>query len=281
MTESSARQALGELAFTGTLAVVGGGRMGEAIVAGLLSAGTLVASQIVVAEPLESRRTELAAAHGVRVVGTGSEALDGAGVAILAVKPQVIDEVVRGLSDATSGVLIVSIAAGISCARLESSLPEGTAVIRVMPNTPALVGAGMALVSGGTYATDSDVALVQSIFAAVGEAVVVEERYQNAGTAISGSGPAYFALVVDALARAGVAQGLTRDTAQHLAVQTMLGTARMIAETGVHPAELIDGVASPGGTTIAALKELEAGGVRTAFADAVAAAVHRAKELGS
>jgi len=150
-----------------------------------------------------------------------------------------------------------------------------------MPNTPALVGAGMALVSGGSEATSDQIDLVWGLFRSIGECVVIDERYQDAGTAISGSGPAYFALVVDAMARAGVAQGLTREVAQQLAVQTMLGTARLLAETGTHPEALIDGVASPGGTTIAALERLEARGVRAAFAEAVAAAVRRSKELGA
>jgi len=255
--------------------------MGEAIAAGLLAAGAVGPSQVIVAEPLESRRRELAAAHGVQVVATGIEAVREADLVILAVKPQVLDEVVRSLAGSLDKVVVVSIAAGVSCARLESLLPQGTVVIRVMPNTPALVGAGMAIVSGGTEADDSAVELVRSLFASIGEVIVLDERYQDAGTAISGSGPAYFALIVDALARAGVAQGLSRDVSQALAVQTMLGTARMLADTGMHPEALVDGVASPGGTTIAALGALEAGGVRAAFADAVAAAVRRAKELGS
>jgi pyrroline-5-carboxylate reductase len=149
-----------------------------------------------------------------------------------------------------------------------------------MPNTPAQVGEGMAVISAGLEASDAQVSLVATLFDAIGRTVIVEERYQNACTAISGSGPAYFALVVDALARAGVAQGLPRQVAQGLAVQTMLGTARLLSETGEHPEALIDGVTSPGGTTIAALGELESAAVRAAFADAVRAAVARAKELG-
>jgi len=253
--------------------------MGEAIVAGLIAAGTVQASAVVVAEPDEARGRVLRA-HGVTVVREGRAAVDGASIVILAVKPQVIDAVVRDLGD-VGGALVVSIAAGVSCARLESALAPGTKVVRVMPNTPALVRAGMALVSGGTETTEAEVELVRSLFASIGDAIVIDERYQDAGTAISGSGPAYFALVVDSLARAGVAQGLSREVAQALAVQTMLGTALLLTETGMHPAELIDGVASPGGTTIAALGELEAGGVRAAFSSAVAAAVRRAKELGA
>jgi pyrroline-5-carboxylate reductase len=200
---------------------------------------------------------------------------------LLAVKPQVMDSVVREVSGLVEGALVVSIAAGITTARLETLLPQSSRVVRVMPNTPALVGEGMALVSGGSDASERDVAAVAALFSAIGRAVIIDERYQDAGTAISGSGPAYFALVVDALARAGVAEGLPRATAQQLAVQTMLGTARMLQETDMHPEELIDGVASPGGTTIAAINALEAKGVRAAFAKAVSKAVRRARELGA
>lgn len=268
------------LSYKGTLAVIGGGKMGEAIVGGLLAAGALEASQVAIAEPNVTRRDELTAL-GVRVFADGTEALEGADVAILAVKPQVMSSVVGSLSSALAPTLVVSIAAGISCARLESELPAGTAVVRVMPNTPALVGAGMAVVSGGAEATAGQIELVSALFGAIGSAIVVDERYQDACSAISGSGPAYFALVVDALARAGVEQGLTRPVAEGLAIQTMLGTATLLASTGQHPEALIDGVTSPGGTTIAALGELERRGVRSAFADAVAAAVRRSKELGA
>lgn len=265
--------------FDGMLAMIGGGRMGEAIVAGLLGAGAIDPSLIVIAEPDSARKDTLASLN-VRVVESGAEAAAGADVVILAVKPQIIDSVVAELSGRLGTALVVSIAAGITCARLEAALPAGTRVIRVMPNTPALVGEGMTLVSPGAEVTTGDVEAVQAIFSAVGRVIVVDERYQDAGTAISGSGPAYFALVIDALARAGVAQGLSRGTAQELAVQTMLGTAQMIQKTGMHPEELIDGVASPGGTTIAAIGVLESKGVRAAFGKAVAHAVRRAKELG-
>lgn len=280
MTASVADTASSTLS-TLRLAVIGGGRMGEAIVAGLLAARALPAENITVAEPDPDRRAAFEAAHGVRCFATGAGALPTSDVVLLAVKPQVLDAVVTSLSSDLEGKLIVSIAAGFSTARIESLLPAGTAVVRVMPNTPALVGEGMALVSGGAEATLEQVELVTHLFGSVGRAIGVDERQQDAGTAISGSGPAYFALVVDALARAGVAQGLSRELAQTLAVQTMLGTARMIAETGMHPEALVDGVASPGGTTIAAVARLEAGGVRAAFGDAVDAAVKRARELGT
>ncbi|MBI5230696.1 MAG: pyrroline-5-carboxylate reductase [Coriobacteriales bacterium] len=254
--------------------------MGEAIVHGLVLSGALDAGRIVVAEPNETRRTEFSAAHAVRVVADGADALAGAGIVILAVKPQVIDPVLSSLAAHIGDALVVSIAAGITTARLESLLPSGTAVVRVMPNTPAMVGEGMTVISGGTEATSEDVELARRIFAALGEAVVIDEAHQDAATAISGSGPAYMALIVDALARAGVRQGLTREVAQRLAVQTMKGTATLIEESGLHPEALIDQVASPGGTTIAALEALEKGRVRSAIMAAVDAAAKRAKELG-
>lgn len=264
----------------GSLAVIGGGRMGEAIIAGLVESGAVAASGITVAEPSQERRDELAARYGVHCAADGSKALPAATV-ILAVKPQVIDSVVTELSSSLSTTLVISIAVGVSCAHLEALLPAGTAVVRVMPNTPAMVGAGMSVVSGGNEASAEQIALVRALFEVLGASIVLDERHQDAAAAISGSGPAYFALVVEALARAGVRQGLPRDTAQLLAVQTMSGTARLIEKTGTHPAALIDAVSSPGGTTIAALEALEARAVRAAFAEAVAAAVARTRELSS
>lgn len=270
------------ISFDGTLAVIGGGRMGEAIFAGLIAAGAVGRDRIVVAEPVEARRAELAAIHRVACVATAAEALPGAAIVLVAVKPQVFDAVLAELvPNLPHGALVISIAAGLTCARIESSLPAGTPVVRVMPNTPALVGEGMAVISGGTEATAQHVELARSLFAAIGRAEVIAERYQDAATALSGSGPAYFALIVDALARAGVRQGLTRDIAERLVVQTMRGTAELLERSGQHPEQLADAVASPGGTTIAALHELEAHGVRAALGEAVDAAVARAKELGS
>jgi pyrroline-5-carboxylate reductase len=262
------------------LAVIGGGRMGEAIVGGLVSAGALAPSEIVVADPAEARRAQLTGELGVATVRDGAEALAGVDTVILAVKPQVIDSVVAALAPFIGDALVVSIAGGVTCARLESQLPEGTRVVRVMPNTPALVRAGMSIISGGTEATEADVAAVAALFAAIGETVVLDESLQDACTAISGCGPAYMALVIDGLARAGVREGLSRDLAQRLALQTMRGTVELIEKTGQHPGQIIDAVSSPGGSTIAAVTVLESRGVRAALADAVRAAVVRARELG-
>jgi len=272
---------IGHLRIEGTLAIIGGGRMGEAIAGGLIAADVLAPGSIVVAEPVPARRAELSAAHGVRCVAEAAPAACDADIVLLAVKPQVIDEVAASIASDLADALVISIAAGISCARLESHLPAGTAVVRVMPNMPALVREGMSVISGGSEATAEQVDLVRSLFSALGKTVVLEERYQDAATAISGSGPAYVALVVDALARAGVRHGLPRQVAEDLALQTVAGTATLIDRTGQHPEQVIDNVASPGGTTIAAIEALEAGGLRSAFAAAVSAAISRSKELGT
>jgi pyrroline-5-carboxylate reductase len=263
---------------TGKLAIIGGGRMGEAIAAGLLEAGIFPRDGIVVAEPDPDRR---ASRLGVGCVPSSAEAVRGADTVLLAVKPQIIDLVASEISDSLdSRSLVVSIAAGISTARLESALPAGTPVVRVMPNTPAMVREGMSVVSGGLESTPEQVASVRELFGALGRAIVLDEHFQDAATAISGSGPAYVALFVDSLARAGVRQGLTREVAQALAVQTVRGTAELLERTGQHPEQLIDAVSSPGGTTIAALEALEAGGFRSSISAAVAAAVARSRELG-
>jgi pyrroline-5-carboxylate reductase len=266
--------------YPGSLLVVGGGRMGEAIIGGLLDAGVMPAEAITVVEPDLARRDTITGSLRVRCVESIIDVAPGADLVLLAVKPQVIDSVVSGISSAVKGAVLISIAAGITTGRLEALLPEGTPVVRVMPNTPALVGTGMAVVSGGSAASAEQVETVRALFGEIGEALIVDERYQDAASAISGSGPAYFALIVDSLARAGVRQGLTRDVAELLAVQTMRGTAELIERTGQHPQAVIDAVASPGGTTIAALEAMQREGLPTALAEGVAAAVKRSKELG-
>ncbi len=263
------------------LAVIGGGRMGSAIVGGLLAAGAHKPGDVTVADTDAARREALSAELGVRCVAYASEAVTGARTVLLAVKPQVIDDVVVGLSsDLAPEVLVVSIAAGVMCARLESLLPAQTAVVRVMPNTPALVGQGMAVISGGAAATPEQVEAVREMFASLGEAVVLDESLQDAATAISGSGPAYFAEFARELAEAGAAQGLPRDIALTLALRTMAGTAALLIESGMTPEELVAAVSSPGGTTVAAMAVLRDEGLHAAVSDAVAAAVKRAGELG-
>ena len=270
----------GQFKLAGTLAVIGGGRMGEAIVGGLLSSGALAPDDILVADPVAERRAVLESTHGVACFAEAREAAGRADIILLSVKPQVMDEVVTGLAGSVAGTMVISIAAGVTCEHLESLLPTGTPVVRVMPNTPAMVGQGMSIVSGGVAANAEHVDLVRELFDLLGKAIVLDEEYQNAGTAISGSGPAYFALFAEALARGGQEQGLDREVALQLAIQTMRGTAELLDQSGMSPEELVTAVSSPGGTTVAATGVLVKAGFDETIRSAVAAAVVRAEELG-
>lgn len=264
----------------GKLFIVGVGKMGEAILAGLLASRYIAPEAIVAVEPSAERRVVLESAYEVATASSVHDCAFGPDdVVLVAVKPQVIDGVLTDVNRLCSESLVISIAVGINTSHLEQVLYSGAPVVRVMPNTPALVGEGMALVSGGSRTNQNQIQLVLDLFGSIGRAVIIPEYLQNAGAAISGSGPAYFALFIDGLARAGVAAGLSRDVAQMLACQTMLGTAEMLLETGQHPEELIDGVSSPGGTTIQAIATLERYGVRAALNDAVESAIQRAEEL--
>jgi pyrroline-5-carboxylate reductase len=271
----------GRFKLQGTLAIIGGGRMGEAILTGLLAAKAVEPAHVIVAEPVAERRTTLDAAHGVRTTDSAAEAATSGDVVILAVKPQVLEEVLGELADQVGDALVISIAAGMTSARIETALPEGTAVVRVMPNTPAMVGEGMSVVSGGRAATAEEVDLARELMALLGMAIVLPEEQQDIATAISGSGPAYVALFVEALARAGAAEGLSREDAYTLALQTVKGTAALLEESGMHPEELVEAVSSPGGTTVAAVAGLEAHGFSQTMSAAVSAAVERARELGA
>jgi pyrroline-5-carboxylate reductase len=257
------------------LLVVGGGKMGEALLGGLLAGGWAAPEDLAVVEPAEARRAELAVAFPGVVLLAEPVAAQGA---VVAVKPQLVATVCEQLGGL--GVArVLSIAAGIRVATIEAALPAGTPVVRAMPNTPALVGRGAAAIAGGSAAGEDDLAWAESILAAVGLVVRVTEDKLDAVTGLSGSGPAYVFLVAEALIDAGVLVGLTRDVATDLAVQTLAGAAALLA-TGTSAAELRAAVTSPGGTTAAGLRALEAAGVRAAFIDAVVASATRAGELG-
>jgi pyrroline-5-carboxylate reductase len=258
------------------LLVVGGGRMGSALLGGLIAGGWAPAAALAVSEPDPDRRHQLAATHpGVSIEAEPVPA-DGA---VLAVKPDVAEAVVRTLPDV--GITrVLSIVAGLSSARLEAALSPGSVVVRAMPNTPALIGAGVAGMSGGSAATAADLEWAEGILGAVGSVVRMPERQLDAVTAVSGSGPAYVFLVAEAMIEAGVTAGLTRPVSRELVVGTVLGAARMMAETGDDPAELRAAVTSPGGTTAAAVRTLEFKAVRSAFIEAVAAATERSRQLG-
>jgi len=258
------------------LAIVGGGRMGEALAAGLLSAGWARLDDLFVVEPLDARRQELALAHPKWAVRSEVTNADGA---VVAVKPQHVEAACASI--AVAGVeRVLSIAAGVTLARLEQWLGPEIRVVRAMPNTPALVGAGAAAVAGGTRAGEADLAWAEEILSAVGTVERVSEPLLDAVTGLSGSGPAYVFLMVEALIEAGVRHGLAPPVSRALAVQTLLGSARLLAESGVEPDVLRAGVTSPGGTTAAGLAVLESRAVREALIDAVGAATERSRELG-
>ena len=258
------------------LLLVGGGKMGSALLTGLLAADWAPIGDLVVSEVDPAQRARLEAAHpGLEVVAGPVEAED----VVLAVKPDVAEPVLLTLA-ANGARRVLSIVAGVSSARLEAVMPPGSVVVRAMPNTPALIGAGVAGLSGGMAATAADLDWAEGILGAVGTVVRLPERQLDAVTGVSGSGPAYVFLVAEALIDAGVTAGLSRQVSQQLVVGTMLGSARMMAETGDDPGALRAAVTSPGGTTAAALRTLEFKAVRSAFIEAVAAATERSRQLG-
>jgi len=251
--------------------------MGEALLTGLLASGWAEASDVGVVEKLVDRRSALASRFPGVTVLDASEKADGV---VVAVKPDDVEAVCASIAAAGCG-RVLSIAAGVTIARLERALGGDVPVVRAMPNTPALVGAGAAAIAPGSHATDDDLAWAESILRAVGTVVVVPEKLLATVTGLSGSGPAYVFLVAEALIDAGVLAGLPRDTSAALATQTLLGAARLLTETGDGPEALRAAVTSPGGTTAAGLRTLEQAGVRAAFLDAVMAATERSKELGA
>ncbi|SEK71780.1 pyrroline-5-carboxylate reductase [Rhodococcus maanshanensis] len=264
------------------IAVIGGGRIGEALIAGLLQSGR-APKDLVVAESSAARAAELTGLFGIRAT-TIADAAEGADVVVIAVKPDDVDSVMAELTsvdlDGDREQLVVTLVAGLPTSRYEAKLPAGFPVVRVMSNTPMLVGEGVSAIAGGRYAKPEHLALVTDILASVGKVVAVQESKMDAVTAVSGSGPAYFFLIAEAMVDAGVGIGLTRATATELVVQTMVGSAAMLDRSGESAADLRAAVTSPGGTTAAALRELERGGVRTAFYEALVAAKSRSAVLG-
>ena len=259
-------------------AIIGAGVMGEALLSGLVRAGRRV-DQLMVGEKRAERARELEERYGVAVV-SNREAAAKADTVALVVKPQDMADVLAEIApDLRPGQLVVSLAAGITTAFIESRVPEGVAVVRVMPNTPALVDEGMAAISPGSHCDDAHLAEVESLMASTGKVMRIPEKQMDAVTAISGSGPAYIFFVVESMVEAGVHLGLPRVTATELVVQTLVGSAAMLRETGTHPVVLREQVTSPGGTTASALRELEIHKVRAAFLAAMEAARNRSREL--
>ena len=265
-----------------TLAVLGAGMMGGALARGLVQAGAMPAAGLRLFDTHEAKASALADALGAGAMTAGSavSAIAEADLILIAVKPPMVAEVLAGIAPALlPHQLVISIAAGIPLAKMEALLPPGIPVIRTMPNTPCLVGCGATALCRGASATDEHLRLAESLFASVGLSVEVPERLMDAVTGLSGSGPAYVYLMIEALADGGVKEGLTRDIARLLAAQTVFGAAQMVLSSDQHPAQLKDNVTTPGGTTIAALHVLERAGIRTALIDAIQAAAERSREL--
>jgi pyrroline-5-carboxylate reductase len=259
---------------------IGGGNMAEALIRGLL-AGGVPATGLTAAEPYEERRTFLAGRYGIAVTTDNRSVVAGSDIIILAIKPQVASSVLIETGAGISpGKLVISIMAGIGTDAIEAVCPPGTRVIRVMPNTPALVLDAASAIASGKSATGEDIALCRSIFELVGKCWQVDEKLMDAVTGLSGSGPAYVLTFIEALSDAGVKNGLPREVALGLAAQTVFGSARLLLETGEHPALLREKVTSPGGTTIAGLHVLEQESFRGTVINAVDAATARSKELG-
>lgn len=262
------------------LGVIGGGVMGEALLSRLIQQNIYRPDQIVIGEPSPQRRQSLSQHYGVSVSDDNQAVVSQAAVLLLAIKPQVFDSVVQGLSLASTDQLVLSILAGVPLVRLEAAFANQP-VIRAMPNTPATVGAGITAIAPGQHAQAHHLEQARVLFQAVGEVVEVPETLMDAVTGLSGSGPGYIAVFIEALTDGGVAAGLPRATAATLALQTVKGTAELLALSGLHPAELKDRVTSPGGTTIAGIAQLEQAGFRSAVIEAVRSATRRSQELGS
>lgn len=263
------------------IAFIGAGNMGEALIKGLLQAGHVRPEQMIATDIRTDRLEAIHKAYRIEALTSNRDAASKAQILLLAVKPQVMDEVLTGLRGAIKEYhLLLSVAAGIRTSFIEASFSQPIRVVRIMPNTPALLLAGASAISPGRHATEEDLKIAREIFEAVGRVVQVEEKAMDAVTGLSGSGPAYIFVLIEALSDAGVHMGLSREVATLLAAQTVLGAARMVLETGEHPAKLKDMVTSPGGTTAAGLHVLERAGFRGTVKAAIEAATRRSEELG-
>jgi pyrroline-5-carboxylate reductase len=263
------------------IGIIGAGKIGAAIARGVVRAGLVTKDQVMGSDISEALRQAVAGELGIRTESENAKVCDFADIVILAVKPQILDSVVKEIArHVGSAKLVVSVAAGVPLSRIESNLAAGARVVRVMPNIPCVVGAGASSYAAGRCATAADLEKVGSLLSSFGVALPVEEKYLDAVTGLSGSGPAYVFLFIEALADGGVQVGLSRDVALKLALHTVYGSARMALETSKHLAELKDEVTSPGGTTIAGLYALEQKGFRAAVMDAVVAGTKRSQELG-
>ena len=259
---------------------VGSGNMAEAIVKGAIHAGLFSPKSIISSDIQEHRRRLFKDSYGIKTVSDNCELVSSVDIVVLAVKPQNLKAILKEIAQGVDrSKLIISIAAGVPLAKIEEGLNRKSRVVRVMPNTPALIGEGAAALCVGSNATKDDLDITRNIFDVLGKTVVIDEKHMDAVTGLSGSGPAYVFLFIDALIDAGVNIGLDRNTARILSVQTVLGATKMLLETGEHPAVLKDRVTSPGGTTIAGLRVMETGNIRAVILDAIEAATKRSREL--
>jgi pyrroline-5-carboxylate reductase len=262
------------------IAILGAGKIGEALLSGLVSSGWRDADELVATSRREARVEELRERYGVRATTSNAEAVAGAAIVVVAVKPQDIDALLGEIGGLVrEDQTVLSIAAAIPTALIEGHLLARVPVVRAMPNTPSLVHEGMAGLAAGAHAAEEHLAAAEEVLSHLGRVVRVPENQMDAVTAVSGSGPAYFALLAEAMIEAGILLGLSREISTQLVVQTMLGTAKQLRDTNTHPVELREMVTSPGGTTIAAIRELERAGVRAAFLNAIQAAMDRSREL--
>jgi pyrroline-5-carboxylate reductase len=262
------------------VAFLGGGRMGEALVSGLIRSGGRSADEIVVTCRRDERVRELKERYGVTATLSNPEAVDWAETLVLTVKPQDMEALLAQVAGSVHpGQTVISFAAGIRTSFVELHLPDAIPVVRVMSNVAVLVDEAMSVVSAGAHAQEEDLEVAEELLGYVGKVIRLTESHQDAITATSGSGPAYFFLLAEAMIEACILLGLSRDVATELIIQTMLGSAKMLRDTGKHPVELREMVTSPGGTTIAAIRHLEEAGVRAAFLNAIDAARHRSAEL--
>jgi pyrroline-5-carboxylate reductase len=264
------------------IAILGAGKIGEALLAGLLSTGWRRPEEIVATVRREEHARELTERFGVQATTSNTDAVRGAALIVIAVKPQDFEALLGEVGGIISpDQTVLSIAAAVPTSAIEERLSAGVPVLRAMPNTPATVHEGVAGLCAGAHADDEHLALAEEVLEHVGRVVRVPERYMDAVTAVSGSGPAYFALLAEAMIEAGILLGLSRENTTELVVQTMFGTAKLLRDEKMHPVELREMVTSPGGTTIRAIRELEQAGVRAAFLNAIQAAMDRGRELAA
>jgi pyrroline-5-carboxylate reductase len=267
---------------TRRIAVLGAGKIGEALIGGLVSSGWREPGELVATSRRPERVQELAERYGVHATTSNAEAVAGAGIVVVAVKPQDIEALLGEIGGLVSEEqTVLSIAAAIPTALIEGHLLARVPVVRAMPNAPSAVHEGIAGIAAGAHAAEEHLAAAEEVLAHLGRVVRVPENQMDAVTAVSGSGPAYFALLAEAMIEAGILLGLSREISTQLVVQTMLGTAKQLRDTNTHPVELREMVTSPGGTTIAAIRELERAGVRAAFLNAIQAAMDRSRELAA